>query len=580
MRLIEVTVRNYRSIESETKFFVEDLTTLVGPNNEGKSNLLRALDLAMSLIDRWSRLPDRLSKQTELTGLDARMLLQMNRNTMRSVSSDSPGFSWSDDYPIAKQEKRGSQPTVIRLKFELDESERADFTTSTGIKNNGVLPVEINLGRTNASFGVVKPGRGAATHRAKARAIAEFISQRLSLVSIPAVRTVLQARRLVNDLARLRMRELARSKEYLALIEEINLLRHNAVAEVGKGLVGSIQRYLPGVKGVEIVPEDFGRSDSVEDILMDDGSITSLSRKGDGVKSLVTLALIQELVGEQSHSHSFILAVDEPEAHLHSSAVHELQILFTKLSASQQVILATHNPIFVNRDHVGSNILVLGNRARPAQSIPQVREALGVQLHDNLSSAEVIVLVEGHTDAKLLPRLIIEFDPSKASDIRNQRVVFKAVTGAGKMRQSIVREKSTVCRIVAVLDDDAAGREEAKRLIGANLLSDECVFQLRGSGRKNTEIEDLLKPEIFLPAISKRFGRSFSRRHFSNRSRKWTDNLVEAAHSLGVAVDPEDLPSVAKTAVAEAISNTEGPIASEAAIEAITSLRDVIWGGR
>lgn len=581
VRLIEVTVKNYRSIGSQTKFAVDDLTTLVGPNNEGKSNLLRALDLGMSLIDRWGRLPDRLSREAEITGTDARMLLMRGRpqSGVNRVGGG-PAYTWMDDYPISKQEKRGAHPTVLRLKFTLDETERADFWEFTRIKNNGDLPIEITLGKSSASFGVLKPGTGAATHRAKARTIARFISGRLSLVFIPAIRTVDQARMLVNDLARLRMRELAQSEEYLALIDQINELRHNAVGEVGKDLVGSIQRYLPSVRDVEIVPQDFGRSDSVDDILIDDGSVTSLSRKGDGIKSLVTLALIQELAGEQSRSHSFILAVDEPEAHLHSTAVHELQVLFTELSRKQQVILATHNPIFVNRDHINSNILVRENDAKPAQTISQIRQAIGVQLHDNLSSAEIVVLVEGVTDTKILPRMIVELDPKRAADLKTQRVVFKAVTGAGKMRSSITREKSTVCKIVAVLDDDPEGREESKRLIGSNILESECIFQIRGAGRKNTEVEDLLLPSVYLASISRRIGRSFTERHFANRTRKWSDNLADAARSLGVAIDPADTTLVAKNAVTEAIDTVEGPIINSSGIEAINSLIDVVWGVR
>ena len=52
MRLREVTVKTFRSIGTQTKFKLGDLTTLVGPNDEGKSNLLRAVGLGMYLIDR------------------------------------------------------------------------------------------------------------------------------------------------------------------------------------------------------------------------------------------------------------------------------------------------------------------------------------------------------------------------------------------------------------------------------------------------------------------------------------------------------------------------------------------------
>jgi putative ATP-dependent endonuclease of OLD family len=189
MRLVEVTVKNYRSIGSQTKFDVEDLTTLVGPNNEGKTNLLRALGLGMHLIERWSTLPSSVKTDGELSGAAATYFLRSFRGAPASRRQESMGYSWQDDYPLSKQERRGTHPTVIRLKFRLTEDEIRDFSLATGIGNNGELPIEMSLSRGTASFGVVKPGRGAAGHKAKAREIASFIAERLTFVLIPAVRT-------------------------------------------------------------------------------------------------------------------------------------------------------------------------------------------------------------------------------------------------------------------------------------------------------------------------------------------------------------------------------------------------------
>ena len=57
MRLSRVSVRKYRSIDKAADFAVGDFTVLVGPNNQGKSNLLRAAVLAMEVIEGWSALP-------------------------------------------------------------------------------------------------------------------------------------------------------------------------------------------------------------------------------------------------------------------------------------------------------------------------------------------------------------------------------------------------------------------------------------------------------------------------------------------------------------------------------------------
>ena len=50
MQLIRFSIERYRSITSLSEFAISDLTVLVGPNNEGKSNVLRALDCALNIL--------------------------------------------------------------------------------------------------------------------------------------------------------------------------------------------------------------------------------------------------------------------------------------------------------------------------------------------------------------------------------------------------------------------------------------------------------------------------------------------------------------------------------------------------
>ena len=49
MKLVEFSVTNFRSITHKIK--LQDMTVLVGKNNEGKSNLLTALNVAMRNIE-------------------------------------------------------------------------------------------------------------------------------------------------------------------------------------------------------------------------------------------------------------------------------------------------------------------------------------------------------------------------------------------------------------------------------------------------------------------------------------------------------------------------------------------------
>lgn len=52
MRLVEFSVTNFRSITRAYKMPFKDITILVGKNNEGKSNLLNALNICMKILER------------------------------------------------------------------------------------------------------------------------------------------------------------------------------------------------------------------------------------------------------------------------------------------------------------------------------------------------------------------------------------------------------------------------------------------------------------------------------------------------------------------------------------------------
>lgn len=388
MRITDVTVGNYRSIGKQTFFSLSDLTTLIGPNNEGKSNLLRALALGLRVIEAWGQLQDDITRSGELTGPKV-LFIYRSLSSRDSDRHQQVNYEWASDYPLGKQTAKSPQPTVVRITFSLSDDEVTEFREVTGLSNNGTLPIELKFGRTRTSLQVVKPGRGAAAYSKKAPVIARFVSQRIKYVIVPAVRTMDQAMELLNTLAALRLEELSETPEYQTALAQVDKLRSNVVESVEGDLKKTIATYLSNVQSVELMRRDVRTSETIQRVTIDDGSPTSLEQKGDGVKSLFTLALIQHLA-HQRFDHdkiSLVLLVDEPEAHLHSRAVHDLHALFTKIARRQQVVLATHNPIFVNRENIAANVLVQNNAASAARSVQDVRQVLGVELQDNLDSA-------------------------------------------------------------------------------------------------------------------------------------------------------------------------------------------------
>jgi hypothetical protein len=222
---------------------------------------------------------------------------------------------------------------------------------------------------------------------------------------VPSVRTADEASAVVGRLVATELRSLDEEPEYKAALETIRKLQEPILDEIADSVRETLAHFLPDVRGVKItLPEPRRQVASAQavQVMVDDGHSTSLGMKGDGVQSLAAVALLRKSAMERGRSSTFVLAVEEPEAHLHPRAIRELRRVLTEIAAEQQVVVTTHSPLLADPLHIERNVIVESSRARAAHKISQVRDCLGVRLEDNLQSARLALVVEGASDTKIL----------------------------------------------------------------------------------------------------------------------------------------------------------------------------------
>src|SRR5260370_7386158 len=99
----------------------------------------------------------------------------------------------------------------------------------------------------------------------------------------------------------------------------------------------ALKGVLPEIRSVEVKASEASRYRALRraiDIIVDDGTATSLERKGDGVQSLAAISLLR---GVSTTGRNVILALEEPESHLHPSALHPLRKVINELSRQHQL---------------------------------------------------------------------------------------------------------------------------------------------------------------------------------------------------------------------------------------------------
>jgi putative ATP-dependent endonuclease of OLD family len=512
MQLIQFSATNYRSITSAHRITFANVTVLIGRNNEGKSNLLRALEAAMNLLKQHAR-------------------ASPNRN--RRLLIGDVAYIWQRDFPIQFQHRRASTQTILKLEFSLDEDECRQFKDEIGSTNNGSLTLEIKIGKDQEpQIRLVKSGKNTSTLTAKSAQIARFVADRIHFNYIPAVRTDNTTIELIGGLLSHELRTLENDLRYLAALKTIADLQQPILDELATRVHGPLKEFLPSIKSVVLEISDSSRRFSLRrdvSVVIDDGTPTLLEYKGDGVKSLAALGLLKS---QNAPTGASILAIEEPESHLHPAAIHQVNEIIRSISQTTQVIVTTHNPLFVDRENIKSNVIVTNGGATPAKNISALRDVLGIKASDNLTHANYALIVEGEDDAIALRALLPVLSDKIGKALKNNMLIVEPIGGAGNLSYKLSLLRNFLCAVHVLLDGDQAGHDAYAKAGSDSLITvANCTF-ITCNGMTEAEFEDCLNLSVYQDVILNEQGVDLNSPKFRGKD-KWSNRLRNTALDQG-----------------------------------------------
>ncbi len=509
MELVNFSLTNFRSITTAHKVSLSETTVLIGKNNEGKSNILKGLDIAMSTLQ--------VHASNEKRGV--RYL-----RASRFAKKDQSAYYWERDFPIGFQNRKSGVQTIFRLEFILSGSEVDIFREEIKSKLNGSLSIEIRIGKDNEPVikVVQKRGPGANALNSKSGRIADFIGKHIIFNYIPAVRTDQEAMDVVRRMLSQRMRLLEKQDEYKSALETIKSIQAPMLKELGDQIKEPLKEFLPSIKNVSVeIPDEVRRSSlrNEFEIIIDDGTPTSLFYKGDGVKSLAALGLLKNRLSDVGAS---IIAIEEPESHLHPAAIHQLNEVISTLGENNQVVITTHNPLFVDRRNIKSNIIVNSGKAIPAKNINEIRDLLGIKASDNLVNASYVLVVEGADDVITLKALLSHLSGKLSKALSDNILVIDEIGGAGNLSYKLNLLSNSLCVYHTFLDNDDAGRDAFDKAEASGLASIKTNTFITCNGATNSELEDCLDVSVYEDALLEEFGVTIRSPKFRS-NKKWSD---------------------------------------------------------
>ena len=536
MRLESFQVNYFRSIKNSEPIHLNQKTIIVGKNNEGKSNYLKALNIALSIL------------------LDRRRVELFIRRK-RYLNDDSI-FNWERDYPVNLQNKKRQPSTKFKLTFNLTNEDVENIKSLINVDIKFELIIEIEINKNDLSLNIYYTPKNIRKKLKESQIdkVCDYITKEIYFTYIPAIRTERASLNIIESLINKKLDSLEENEDYNKAKSFIQSKQNELLINLSHELVDKLHTFVPELKNVQLSAEYESRhsygSRYDYKFIVDDGNPTEISYKGDGFKSLVTLALLHDK--GQSNKNN-IIAIEEPEAHLHSGAIHKLKSILEDIYNNNQIILTTHNQVFIDRDVVSNNIIVDSGKIKKVKDIKQLRNILGVELSDNLISCERILLVEGSTDSKLLLNLLPLLNPEIKDKIRKGQLIISSVGGTKYLSQYVNFYKNVLCDVVVLTDCDKDGHDVQDKLLSENILETKSMFFVDNVNypNKNSELENIIKPN-YVEQFMLSHLLEFNLADYQSSKLKWSEEIKKQYQQNGHSFN-EDIEATLKEAFVDFI---------------------------
>lgn len=392
MKITKIDISNYRSIKSQT-IVCDRFTVFIGQNNSGKTNCFEAIEWFYNGPRKGEDVQDltHFRNDTETIrvtisfsgvqhGID-KMTNEKNKETIKKIVGDADTISVYRDSTEPKKRLLIIGDDVPKLPGTGFDAALNDFLprfeyVHTKQYHNDVAKYKQNSPIANMLSGVID----------------EMLKSNRKWVEF--------------------------TEKFNEIFKSDDSDVSKRLNELGKQVQGYLDKQFPDTKsvGFSIAPpshEDFLKSFETE---IDDGIMTSVEEKGDGMQRALMLAVVQAYADHRrrvdSTGKSFVFFIDEAELHLHPLAQRKLKAALLELAAkNDQVFINTHSSVLISDKNTG-------------QLIYSVEKTNGITEFDSVTDEKhsdvVFDLLGGSpADLRFPSNLLIVEGPAEAEFLRH-----------------------------------------------------------------------------------------------------------------------------------------------------------------
>ncbi len=490
MRLIAVTVENFRAYQTATRIDFEDITTIIGRNDVGKSTILEALEIffnndtvkveqgdcnvfangtPIKLTAEFSDLPTEivLDSGAPTTLADEYLLSATGSLIIQKV------YDCSKKAPTAETSILARHPTAkgVENLLELKEKDLQSLVKAQNLDvklkgNPGMRRAlwdaagELSLADTAVPVSKAKEDSKQIWEQIERHLpmFALFQSDRASKESDGEIQNPLKGAiataiaEVQNEIDRIQAKVKQKS-------EEIAKLTHDALQTIDPKLAKTL---VP-----KFTPPGASKWTSLFSLGMDTDDAIPLNKRGSGVRRLILVSFFKAEAERKlaaSSKANIIYAIEEPETSQHPANQRILIEAFKDLARAPncQVILTTHSPGLAADLPVDSIRFISSGGPPETPTVEKGSDVFG-KVADVLgltpdSRAKVIVCVEGPTDVEALRYLshALHVDDNTIPSLLNNSAFAFVVLGGSTLKHWVAEHylRNLRCPEVHIYDSD------------------------------------------------------------------------------------------------------------------------------
>jgi putative ATP-dependent endonuclease of OLD family len=431
MKIYSVLIENFRPFKKLEEMRTGSLATIVGKNDVGKSNILKALQIFFE--DK-----PKIDENDVHSGSDAgtNIIVEVAFNSLPERVELEAGVETTLQEEMLVD---GGGHLRIHKNYLRDNLTKFEIVLVTRdfIDNrfSGLLALkekELNERCIGMGIDVTKSGRGI-TNKSKRGALREKARElgiQVESIDIKlspkddlwkAISALLPEFVLFEVDTRLGVDEVSFQSQFKPVIKsaveqsQVVVARELLTKEVGDALQVEVNKIFEQLrKHTDVFVElkarpQFSLDKSVSfEILGKDqhGIENSLERRGSGMRRLLMVAFFKYLTErEQDGTRKYVFAVEEPENCLHPGLQRDLVSSFRTLAdEGYQTIITSHSPVFAGASPIDDLALIIRNEGvakaiqTPQIDVSMVAEELGVEPADQITCYNACIYVEGIDD--------------------------------------------------------------------------------------------------------------------------------------------------------------------------------------